>query len=311
MSSSRILNKALLDEVVTAEEAASMIRAGDTVGMSGFTGAGYPKAVPVALAKQIMDANLRGEKFRVSVWTGASTAPELDGALAMVDGVELRLPYQSDPICRKKINAGEMEYLDIHLSHVGAFVRQGFLGKLDVALVEVTGVREDGALIPSSSIGNNKVWLDSAERVILEVNSWQSERLEGVHDVYQGFALPPNRKPIPLVSASDRIGTPYLDCPLEKIIAVVETNAPDRNAPFSAPDEASKRRGLVCILHSTAQGEDRSRGSNGGSVRLFGCPAPANVQSGESRPALALHRGWNLEPVSGVRVANGDKRRVR
>ncbi len=59
MSSSRILNKALLDEVVTAEEAASMIRAGDTVGMSGFTGAGYPKAVPVALAKQIMDANLR------------------------------------------------------------------------------------------------------------------------------------------------------------------------------------------------------------------------------------------------------------
>jgi succinyl-CoA:acetate CoA-transferase len=43
------------------------------------------------------------------------------------------------------------------------------------------------------------------------------------------------------VSASDRIGTPYLTCPLEKIIAIVETNAPDRNAPFSAPDEASRR----------------------------------------------------------------------
>lgn len=238
---SRVLNRALLDRVVTAEEAASMIRAGDTVGMSGFTGAGYPKAVPVALAKRIMDANLRGEKFRVSVWTGASTAPELDGALAMVDGVELRLPYQSDPICRKKINAGDMEYLDIHLSHVGAFVRSGFLGKLDVALIEVTGIREDGALVPASSIGNNKVWLDTADRVILEVNSWQSEKLEGVHDVYQGFALPPNRRPIPLLSASDRIGTPYLNCPLEKIVAVVETSAPDRNAPFSAPDEGSKR----------------------------------------------------------------------
>ena len=237
----RILNRALLDRLVTAEEAAAMIRPGDTVGMSGFTGAGYPKAVPVALAKRIMDASLRGEKFRVAIWTGASTAPELDGALAMVDGVELRLPYQSDPICRKKINAGDMEYLDIHLSHVGAFVRQGFLGKLDVALIEVTGIREDGALIPASSIGNNKIWLDYADKVILEVNSWQSERLEGVHDVYQGFALPPNRRPIPLVSASDRIGTPYLNCPLEKVIAVVETNAPDRNAPFSAPDEASKR----------------------------------------------------------------------
>jgi succinyl-CoA:acetate CoA-transferase len=239
--SERILSKALRDRVVTAEEAAAMIRPGDTVGMSGFTGAGYPKAVPVALAKQIMDASLRGNKFRVSVWTGASTAPELDGALAMVDGVELRLPYQSDPTCRKKINAGDMEYLDVHLSHVGAFVRSGFLGKLDVALVEVTGIRETGELIPSSSIGNNKVWLDSADRVILEVNSWQSARLEGVHDVYQGFALPPNRRPIPLVSASDRIGTPYLNCPLEKIVAVVETSSPDRNAPFSEPDEASRR----------------------------------------------------------------------
>lgn len=241
MSGQRILNKALQGKVMTAEEAASMVRPGDTVGMSGFTGAAYPKVVPVALAKQIMDANLRGEKFRVSIWTGASTAPELDGALAMVDGVELRLPYQSDPICRKKINAGDMEYLDIHLSHVGAFVRCGFLGKLDVAVIEVIGIRENGELIPSSSIGNNKIWLDCADKVILEVNSSQSEKLEGIHDVYQGFALPPHRKPIPLVNASDRIGTPYLTCPLEKIIAVVETSAPDRNTPFSAPDEASKR----------------------------------------------------------------------
>ena len=129
----RILNAAMRSKIMSAEQASALIQSGMNVGMSGFTGAGYPKAVPVALAKQIMDASFRGEKFRVSIWTGASTAPELDGALAMVDGVELRLPYQSDPTCRKKINAGEMEYLDIHLSHVGAFVRQGFLGKLDVA----------------------------------------------------------------------------------------------------------------------------------------------------------------------------------
>src|SRR5512143_4364798 len=166
MSGTRILNRAFLERVVTAEEAAGMIRAGDTVGMSGFTGAGYPKAVPVALAKRIMDANLRGEKFRVSVWTGASTAPELDGALAMVDGVELRLPYQSDPLCRKKINAGDMEYLDMHLSHVGVFVRSGFLGKLDLAVVEVTGILPNGDLIPSSSVGNHKVGLDYDDKVI-------------------------------------------------------------------------------------------------------------------------------------------------
>ena len=57
----------------------------------------------------------------------------------------MRLPYQSDPETRKRINAGEMEYMDIHLSHVAQFVEYGFLGKLDVALIEVTAVLEDGA----------------------------------------------------------------------------------------------------------------------------------------------------------------------
>jgi succinyl-CoA:acetate CoA-transferase len=88
--------------------------------MIGFTGSGDPKAVPAALTKRIEEANSAGEKFRIGVWTFASIAPELDGVLAKVDGVEMRLPYQSDPICRKRINAVEMEYLDIHLSHVAS-----------------------------------------------------------------------------------------------------------------------------------------------------------------------------------------------
>ncbi len=135
----------------------------------------------------------------MSVFTGASTGPELDGALAMAGGINLRLPYQSDPETRKRINAGEMEYMDIHLSHVAQFVEYGFLGKLDVALIEVAAVLEDGRLLPSSSIGNNKTWIDQAERVILEVNAWQPMALEGMHDIYYGLQPPPNRGPIPLV----------------------------------------------------------------------------------------------------------------
>jgi succinyl-CoA:acetate CoA-transferase len=208
--------------------------------MSGFTGAGYPNEVPSALAKRIMDANVLGKKFKIGVWTGASTAPELDGALAMVDGVEMRLPYQSDPTCRKRINAGEMEYIDIHLSHVAQFVWGGFLGKLDVAVVEVAGILEDGRLIPSSSVGNNKTWLDQADKVILEVNSWQNPHLEGMHDIYYGTALPPHRKPIPICKADDRIGEPYYRVDPNKVIAVIETNRADRNSPFTPPDENSK-----------------------------------------------------------------------
>jgi hypothetical protein len=57
----------------------------------------------------------------------------------------------------------------------------------------VAGITADGALIPSSSVGNNKTWIDLADRVILEVNSWQPAELEGMHDIYYGTALPPHR----------------------------------------------------------------------------------------------------------------------
>ncbi len=237
---SRVLCKALQGKIMTADQAAALISSGDNVGMSGFTGSGYPKEVPAALARRIEEANSNGQKFRIGVWTGASTAPELDGALAKVDGVEMRLPYQSDPVCRNRINAGEMEYIDIHLSHVAQFVWFGFLGKLNIAVIEVVGILEDGRLIPSTSVGNNKTWLDQADKIILEVNSCQDRRLEGMHDIYYGTSLPPNRLPIPLVHPHDRIGEPYLHCDPDKVIAIVETHSPDRNSGFSEPDENSR-----------------------------------------------------------------------
>jgi len=237
----RVLNANLERKIMSAAEAAALIRSGDQIGMSGFTGSGYPKAVPIELAHRIADAHFHGQKFQVSVFTGASTGPELDGALAMAGGIHLRLPYQSDPETRKRINAGEMDYMDIHLSHVAQFVEYGFLGKMDVALIEVTAVLEDGRVIPSSSIGNNKTWVDQAERIILEVNSWQPAALEGMHDIYYGLEAPPNRGPIPLVRPGQRIGSPYLQVPPEKVVAIVVTDSPDRNSAFKAPDEASKR----------------------------------------------------------------------
>jgi succinyl-CoA:acetate CoA-transferase len=225
--------------------------------MSGFTGAGYPKEVPLALAERIAEANASGARFRINVWTGASTAPELDGVLAAADGIELRLPYQSDPVSREKINSGEMEYIDVHLSHVAQMAWEGFLGHLDVALIEVSGITADGDLVPSSSIGNNKTWIDQADAVVLEVNSWQTADLDGMHDIYYGTALPPNRRPIPLVRPGDRIGQPYLRCPPEKVVAVVETDAPDRNSGYSPPDDASRRIAghlLEFFEHEVARG---------------------------------------------------------
>jgi len=240
MDSSRIGCERLRSKIMSAQDAASFITSGSTIGLSGFTGSGYPKAVPMALAERIETANDAGNPFRVRVWTGASTGPELDGALAKVGGIEFRLPYNSDPIAREKINRGEMKYFDMHLSQVAPMAWQGFLGPLDTAVIEVAGIRPDGSLIPSSSVGNNKTWLDRASQVILEVNNWQSAALEGVHDIYYGTALPPNRVPIPLVRPDQRIGEPYLRCDPDKIVAIVETDAPDRNLPFTPPDDVAR-----------------------------------------------------------------------
>ncbi|WP_291591064.1 acetyl-CoA hydrolase/transferase family protein [Comamonas sp. UBA7528] len=237
----RVLCPALRERIMTADQAASLIQSGMTLGMSGFTPAGAPKAVPQALARRIEEQNAHGGQFRISLWTGASTSAELDGALAKVHGIERRLPYQSDPTVRKEINEGRMQYVDIHLSHVAQYVWFGFLGHLDVAVVEVAGILPDGRLIPSTSVGNNKTWLEQADKIILEVNSAQPAALEGMHDIYYGAAVPPLRKPIPMVHPYDRIGDPYLHCDLDKVIAVVPTQQRDRLAGFTAPDADSQR----------------------------------------------------------------------
>ncbi|PWL16770.1 propionyl-CoA--succinate CoA transferase [Falsochrobactrum shanghaiense] len=254
---SRIANETLRSRIMTAEDAASLISNGSTVGMSGFTGSGYPKAVPLALAARIEAEHAAGKPFHLRVWTGASTGPELDGALAKADGIEFRLPYNSDPIAREKINRGEMEYFDMHLSQVAPMAWQGFLGPLDTAIVEISGIRPDGSLVPSSSVGNNKTWLERADRIILEVNSWQSTALEGMHDLYYGTALPPHRVPIPLLRPDDRIGETAFRCDPDKIVAIVETDAPDRNLPFSPPNDAAQAIAghlLEFFRHEVARG---------------------------------------------------------
>ncbi|MCD9047938.1 acetyl-CoA hydrolase/transferase family protein [Luteimonas sp. MHLX1A] len=240
MTSPRIAHPGLAAHRMDAAQAAEWIQPGMAVGMSGFTGAGYPKAVPQALAARMEAARERGEPFALRVLTGASTAPELDGALARAGGIDFRLPYQSDPELRARINRGEIEYMDIHLGHVAQYAWFGFLGKIDVAVIEVAGILPDGRLIPSTSVGNNKTWLDLADKVIVEVNHRQPIGLDGMHDIYYGTALPPERRPIPLLQPGDRIGEPYLRVDPEKIVAVVETDAPDRLGSFAPPDATSQ-----------------------------------------------------------------------
>jgi hypothetical protein len=62
---SRVSRPVLAAKVATADEAVAHIHHGDNVGFSRFTGAGYPKAVPAALAKAMIEAHDDGRKFQV------------------------------------------------------------------------------------------------------------------------------------------------------------------------------------------------------------------------------------------------------
>ena len=127
----RVRNKELHAKIVTAEQAAELIKPGMNVGTSGFTPSGYPKAVSLALAERMKE-----HPFKINLFTGASVGPELDEALCKVHGIDKRMPYQTNKAVRNAINSGEIAYSDLHLSESAQLVRYGFYGKLDVAIVE-------------------------------------------------------------------------------------------------------------------------------------------------------------------------------
>jgi succinyl-CoA:acetate CoA-transferase len=131
------------------------------------------------------------------------------------------------------------EGVDVRHSRVAQHATSGFYGALDVAVVEVAAILPNGLLVPGSSVGNNQTWLDLADTVILEVNSWHPRGLEGFHDVYHGSQLPPLRAPIQLTTPMQRIGDPFLLVDPAKVAAVVETDRPDRSSPPRPVDEVS------------------------------------------------------------------------
>ncbi len=231
----RVRNKALQAKIVTAEEAAAFFKPDMNVACSGFTASAYPKAVPLALAER-----MKKEPFTVNIWTGASTGPELDDALAQVHGIKGRLPYQTDTALRKEINDGSVNYQDLHLSESAQLSRCGYLGKIDVALVEACAITEEGNIIPTTSMGNAASYVQSADVVIVEVNTTQPLDLEGMHDVYIPMD-PPNRQPIPIVKADDRVGTTYIPCTPEKIKYIVPCDIKDHTRDLSPIDENSKK----------------------------------------------------------------------
>ena len=137
---------------MSAEDVAGKFPEQVTIGASGFTPAGYPKVIPGAFAQRISQSK-NPENFSINLYTGASTGDELDGVLARTGRMKLRIPYQSHPDVRKLINQGKLDFIDMHLSHVSRYIREGIFPSIDVAIIEACDVTSDGRIYLTNSSG--------------------------------------------------------------------------------------------------------------------------------------------------------------
>ena len=119
----RLRNERAFSLLMTADAAAQLVKDGMTIGVSGFTPSGYPKAVPLALAERAK----KGDKFKVDLYTGASVGPEIDSAWTEAGIIRRRFPYQTNASLRKDINGGKVAYADMHLSQCAQLISSGAL----------------------------------------------------------------------------------------------------------------------------------------------------------------------------------------
>ena len=217
---------------ITAEEAASFVQHDDNVGFSGFTPAGCPKSIPEAIANRAMEEHAKGNPFQIGMFTGASTGDRLDGALARANAVKFRTPYQSNNDLRSALNAHKAQYYDLHLSELAQCLRYGFLGKINVAVVEASDVTEDGEIVPTCGVGITPTICRLADKIIVELNRKHPKEIRGMHDIYEPLD-PPYRREIPIYTPSDRIGLPYIKVDPSKIVGVVETDNANEGSAFA------------------------------------------------------------------------------
>ncbi len=232
---------------ITAAEAASLVKNGDTLGLSGFTPAGTSKCIPAEIALVAQAEHAAGRPFKVNILTGASTGQSCDGALSNEGAIGFRAPYTTNPDFRKRVNNNELSYSDLNLSNMATQIRQGYLGKVDWAIIEACEVE----VTPG---GKARIYLTAAggisptvcrlaeKGIFIELNAFHSKSCMGLHDVYE-IENHPYRTPVMIMKASDRIGKPYIEVDASRIVGVVECNIPDEARGFKDADPITTQIG--------------------------------------------------------------------
>ncbi len=222
---------------ITAAEAAAMISHGEWIGVGGFGPAGAPKAVPPAIAAKARQEHEAGREFKVNIVTGASIGASCDGELATADAIDRRLPFCVNPDIRKAYNSGRVRFTDLNLSDNATFLRQGITGPVDWGIIEACDVQEVRGRIRiylTAGIGISPTICHSARKgVFIELNSWHSTRLIGMHDIYE-IEAPWFRSPVRITQPVEIIGMPYIEVAPEHIRGIILTHQPDEARSMTA-----------------------------------------------------------------------------
>lgn len=227
----RILFKKYQEKIITATQAASLFKDKMVVGSSGFTKAGDSKAVLPAFATRAAN-----EHIGITLITGASLGHTTDTDLAEANALYKRMPFQVDPSLRKKINSGDVLFIDQHLSETAELLTNQHLPPLDFAVIEALGVDENGNIIPTTSIGNSATFAKLADKVIIEINTSIPLSFKGIHDVIIPDAYP-HRNVLAVTEPQTRIGITHIPIDPEKVVGIVFTELPDSPASTTEPDE--------------------------------------------------------------------------
>jgi acetyl-CoA hydrolase len=237
----RIARKSLHKLIVDPKDTVKFFKHGMDLGWSGFTPVGYPKAVPTAIADYVEENNLQG-KMRFNLYVGASVGADTEDRWAQLNMIAKRWPYITGKNIADRINRGELDMGDIHLSIFAQDLGFGFFtkdkgGKLDIGVIEATEILPNGGIILAGSVGCAPEIVEKAEKLIIEINT-SLPSFRGMHDITED-AVPPYRKPYLISRCDDRIGTEYVPCDPDKIIAIVESQYPDKGRALDDPDETA------------------------------------------------------------------------
>jgi acyl-CoA hydrolase len=229
-----VLQDTFVKYKATAEDASALITDSMHVAMSGYSGAGYPKAVVEALRER----KLAGDAFGISLITGANV-PWVDERLGSVGLLTMRTPMVAHKSLSTLVNRGEVCYAEQQMNRMPRLLRADAFGRIDILVVEALGFDAQGNLIPTNAIGMLDLLMQAADRIIIEINRAQHERLAFLHDVYI-MQEPPHTQPIPLVKSDQRIGLKGIPFDHRKIIAIVETDIPENSTQLYNATEPSE-----------------------------------------------------------------------